>query len=91
MAAETHAQPTAPGLAQIEDCPDCNERIDPDGDPCASCNATGSQIWRACPRCGDLAFDYVNGHDETAGMRCSLSCGYHWSPVDPGWLAQHAT
>lgn len=88
MAAEAHAEPTAPGLAQIQDCPDCNDGIDSDGEPCLSCNATGSLIWRVCPRCGDLAFDYVNGHDETAGMRCSLGCGYHWTADDPGWLAQ---
>jgi len=72
----------------MEVCPDCTGGVDPDGDRCVSCNGTGCQIWRACPQCGDLAFDYINGHDETAGMRCSL--GYHWTANNPGWLAQQA-
>jgi hypothetical protein len=90
VAAEAHAQPTAPGLARIEACTDCTSGIDLDGDPSVNCNATGSQIWRACPRCGDLAFEYINGHDENAGMSCSLGCGYHWTADDPGWLVQHS-
>jgi hypothetical protein len=90
VAPEARTETTAPGLAPIETCPDCISGVDPDGDPCVSCNGAGRQIWRACPRCGDIAFEYNNGHDETAGMRCGLGCGYHWTADDPGWLAQHA-
>ena len=90
MTAEMHVETTTPGLASIEACADRTNGIDPDGDSCVSCNGSGSQIWRACPRCGDIAFEYINGHDENAGMRCRLGCGHLWTAVDPGWLAQQA-
>ena len=91
MPADIPAPLTAAGLAQIETCPDRSNGTDADGDPCDSCYSNGFQIWRACPRCGDLAFDYINGHDEADGMRCRLACGYQWTSADPGWQIQRSS
>jgi hypothetical protein len=79
-----------PGLARILTCPDCAGGADADGEQCRDCEGTGYQIWRACPQCGDPAFDYVNGRNEAAGMHCRLSCGLRWNAQHPGWLIQRA-
>jgi hypothetical protein len=78
-----------PGKARITACPDGNAGVDSDGDSCLECDGTGVQIWRACPWCGDMAFEYLNGHNEAAGMRCAIGCGNEWAADDPGCLAQH--
>lgn len=79
---------TPPGRAQLVPCPDC------DGAParsCHECHGTGSILLRACPLCGDLGWDYVNGTDDRDGMVCGLGCGYRWPAHDPAWQAQTPT
>lgn len=88
MTAPSAAALTPPGRARVRTCPDCTAGIDPDGGPCQECDGTGRQLWRACPCCGDTAFEYINGHDETDGMRCTLGCGSGWAADDPGWAIQ---
>ena len=51
---------------------------------CPDCQGRGQALWRACPACGDVAFDkrgqmYV----------CAAGCGYRWGEDHPAWLAQH--
>ncbi len=75
---------TPPGRAIIEKCPDCKGR--PGG--CRDCDGRGSILWRACPRCGDVAWDFVNGRNDEDGMACQIGCGYRWTADDPGWLLQ---
>ncbi len=67
---------------------ECVAGVDRDGDACLECDATGRQLWHACPRCGDTAFEYINGHDEADGMRCTLGCGSEWAAYDLGWTIQ---
>ncbi|MGO9297639.1 MAG: hypothetical protein ACLP52_27785 [Streptosporangiaceae bacterium] len=74
-----------PGRAVIENCPGCKGTP---GRDCCECNGTGKILWRACPLCGDIAWDYVNGVNDRDGMACRISCGYRWTASDPGWLAQ---
>ena len=76
---------TPPGKARVVPCPECREE---GGRSCYECHGHGIRLQRACPLCGDLGWDYVNGTDEMAGMACRLSCGYRWSADDPGWRAQ---
>lgn len=76
-----------PGRAVLERCPDCVNGI-AGGERCTSCEGTGIQVMRACPVCGDVAFDYVNGCDQDAGMVCRLGCGHRWTADDPAWQAQ---
>ena len=76
---------TPPGKARITPCPECNGQP---GRPCHECHGQGTLLQRACPLCGDLAWDYINGQNEDAGMTCRLGCGYHWSAEDVGWIAQ---
>lgn len=81
-----------PGRAQITECNVCaggrRPGRCPDGS-CDDCGSTGWLIWHACPRCGDGAWHYVNGFDDTQGMRChDPRCGYQWDRDDPGWQAQ---
>ena len=71
-----------PGRAQIARCPDCR------GGGCSDCKGTGKVLWRACPKCGDIGFDFINGRTEQDGMVCRLGCGHRWTADDPGWLAQ---
>ena len=78
-----------PGRAQVEPCPDCREGRDDHGNHCTECAGAGCQIWKACPRCGDIGFDYLNGHNDTGGMHCRLGCGHQWTAQDPAWLIQH--
>ncbi|MHB1430527.1 MAG: hypothetical protein ACYCVZ_00190 [Streptosporangiaceae bacterium] len=78
--AVTSAKP--PGAAKISKCPDCQ------GAGCEDCDHTGKILWKACPRCGDTAWDYVNGYSEDAGMICRLGCGHRWTADDGEWLAQ---
>jgi hypothetical protein len=71
-----------PGRAIPETCADCQGR------GCDYCDGRGRILYRACPRCGDVAWDLVNGRDEAAGMACRIGCGYRWAADDPGWLLQ---
>ena len=71
-----------PGKAVITTCQDCG------GAGCGHCGSTGRTLWKACPRCGDIGFDFINGRDQDQGMICRLGCGYKWSADDPRWLAQ---
>lgn len=88
MTAPSMATVAPPGRAQIRTCPDCAAGVDSDGDVCLECDGTGRQLWRACPRCGDTAFDYINGRDDADGMRCTFGCGSDWAASDPGWAIQ---
>lgn len=76
---------TPPGKARITPCPEC--RGEP-GRSCHECRGLGVILQHACPLCGDLGWDYINGVDEGAGMACRVACGYKWSGGDPGWRAQ---
>jgi hypothetical protein len=76
----THLVP--PGRAHITPCPDCKGTP---GLDCPECEGTGKIIYRACPRYGDIAWDYINDRREIA---CRISCGYRWTDDDPGWLIQ---
>jgi hypothetical protein len=71
---------TPPGKGRIVLCPDCNGTPDHD---CLECRGEGLYIRRACPRCGDPGWDYVNGTDDRDGMACRISCGYRWTADDP--------
>ena len=71
-----------PGKAVITTCQDCG------GAGCGHCGSTGRTLWKACPRCGDIGFDFINGRDQDQGMICRLGCGYKWAADDPRWLAQ---
>lgn len=71
-----------PGRAIVHNCPDCS------GAGCQYCDKTGKQLWRACPRCGDVAWEFVNERTEADGMVCRMGCGYRWASDDPGWLLQ---
>jgi hypothetical protein len=74
-----------PGKGRIIPCPDCNGRP---GRDCLECHGQGRYVRRACPLCGDVGWDYVNGMNDRDGMACRISCGYTWSAGDPGWRAQ---
>ena len=76
---------TPPGKARIVPCPECRGEA---GRSCSECHGERVILQRACPLCGDLAWDYVNGLDDGAGMACRLGCAYRWPPDDPGWRAQ---
>ncbi len=76
---------TPPGKAQTEACPECQGAA---GLDCYRCQGTGRILWRACPLCGDISWDCINGQDDRDGMACRISCGYRWTAQDPGWLAQ---
>lgn len=76
---------TPPGKAQIVPCPECQGVA---RRACYECEGRGSLLTRACPLCGDLAWDYVNGTDDRDGMTCSLGCGYQWSADHPAWRAK---
>jgi hypothetical protein len=72
----------APGKALVTECIGCNGR------GCRDCGNTGRELMKACPKCGDVGFDFINGHSEQAGMVCRLGCGFKWAADDPRWLAQ---
>ena len=76
---------TPPGKARIVPCPECKGVP---GRDCLDCQGTGRHIMRACPLCGDVGWDYINGMDDRDGMACRISCGYTWTADDPGWRAQ---
>jgi hypothetical protein len=80
------AVPVAPpGKARIIPCPECQGAT---GRPCYECDGQGRLLQRACPQCGDTAWDYLNGQDDRDGMACRVNCGYRWNPHDTGWQAQ---
>jgi len=75
----------APGRAHIETCPDCHQGVSGSGKPCEYCDGTGWQVWKACPRCGDIAmWRYM---DDRTRMHCQ-ACSATWDLTYPGWLAQ---
>jgi hypothetical protein len=76
---------TPPGKARIVPCPECQGVA---GRRCHECHGAGWHVMRACPLCGDVGWDYVNGTDDRDGMACRISCGYRWTADDPGWRAQ---
>ena len=76
---------TPPGKGRIITCPDCNGTP---GQDCPECEGHGRYIMRACPLCGDPAWDYNNGVNDHDGMTCRNSCGYTWTRTDPGWRVQ---
>jgi hypothetical protein len=74
-----------PGRARVTRCGGCNARgWYGQGYKCSDCEGTGWQLWKACPRCGDIGYDRV-GDGQYA---CRISCGYRWGEDDPGWQAQ---
>jgi hypothetical protein len=80
--AQTYTLPP-PGRALIEACPDCH------GARCRHCQWKGRILWHVCPRCGNIDWRYIAGHnDDRQGMYCRLGCGAQWMPDDPDWLAQ---
>lgn len=79
------ASPAPPGKARIKNCPDCKGTP---GRDCPDCEGRGQILWRSCPRCGDPAWDYINGRDDTNGMACRINCGHTWTATDSAWLAQ---
>lgn len=76
---------TPPGKARITLCPECHGQA---GRSCYECHGEGVLLQRACPLCGNVGWDYINGQDEHAGMVCRMGCGYRWSDDNPGWCAQ---
>ena len=76
---------TPPGKARIMTCPECKGAGRKD---CIGCRGAGRLVIRACPLCGDIGWDYVNGVDDRDGMACRIDCGYRWTADDPGWRAQ---
>jgi hypothetical protein len=75
-----------PGRAKITHCGGCDGRgyYGIDRTKCPDCDGTGNQIWRACPRCGDIAWDKLS--DGT--YHCRISCGHTWTEDDPLWQIQ---
>jgi hypothetical protein len=71
-----------PGKAVVTTCADCG------GAGCRHCDGSGKALWKACPRCGDIGFDFVNRTSPDRGMICRLGCGHKWAADDPRWLAQ---
>lgn len=71
-----------PGKAVITTCSACNGR------GCHDCGSSGKILWRVCPKCGDIGFDYLNGRDDADGMVCRVSSGFKWAAEDPRWLTQ---
>ena len=67
---------TPPGKGRIITCPDCNGTP---GRDCPECDGKGRYIMRACPLCGDPAWDYNNGVNDHDGMTCRNNCGYTWT------------
>ena len=49
---------------------------------------TQANLWRVCPKCADIGFDFINGVDEAEGMVCRVSCGFKWAADDLRSLAQ---
>jgi hypothetical protein len=80
--ADTATGLVPPGRAQITQCPDCHGSP---GSDCPECDGTGKILYRACPRCGDIAWDYISDRQE---MACRISCGCRWTADDPGWQIQ---
>jgi hypothetical protein len=76
---------TPPGKARVIPCPECGGEA---GRSSYECHGKGVVLQRACPLCGDVGWDFVNGIDDRAGMACRVGCGYRWSADDPGWRAQ---
>jgi hypothetical protein len=74
-----------PGKARVIPCPECQGLT---GRPCYECDGQGRLLQRACPRCGDTAWDYLNGTNDRDGMACRINCGYRWTSNHPGWQAQ---
>jgi RecJ-like exonuclease len=80
---------TAPGRGIVRTCRECKgEGRMPSGAECLGCDGAGKRITHACPKCGNVAFDYVNGHSEDAGMIDRLGCGHRWTAEDSAWLVQ---
>jgi len=80
--ADTATGLVPPGRAQITQCPDCHGSP---GSDCPECDGTGKILYRACPRCGDIAWDYISDRQE---MACRISCGYTWTADAPAWRLQ---
>jgi hypothetical protein len=70
------------GKAVITDCSECRGR------GCSHCGDSGKELWRDCPKCGDIGFGFINGRDESPVMGCRIGCGFRWAADDPRWLAQ---
>ena len=77
----------APGRALIAPCSTCQRSGRVDGYPCYDCEGTGFMVWKACPRCGDQGFRFVNSRNDREGCTC-LACGASWRRDDEDWLAQ---
>jgi hypothetical protein len=75
---------TPPGKGRIIACPDCHGAR---GRDCVECRGEGRFVRRACPLCGNVGWDYINGADDRDGMACRMGCGYQWTREDLGWRA----
>ena len=48
--------------------------------------AQARPLWRACPKCGDIGFDYINGRDELTAWSARLAVVSSGQPTIPaGW------
>jgi hypothetical protein len=75
--------PAPPGKATIMRCGSCTGGQS-GGRRCSECGGTGRQLWKACPRCGDIGYDRIG----PGRYACRLGCGHAWTEDDPGWQAQ---
>jgi hypothetical protein len=73
-----------PGRARITRCGTCGNTGRLGSGECYDCEGTGWQLWRACPRCGDIGWDRL----APGSYACRISCGSTWGEDDPGWQAQ---
>lgn len=74
----------SPGLGRISRCPECLGTGRCSCGVCCECKGDGRHLWRACPQCGDIAWDkHSDGTYE-----CRISCGYIWTEDHPGWQIQ---
>ena len=60
----------APGRAVVAPCSTCKRSGRLDGYPCYDCEGTGWMVWKACPKCGDQGFRFVNGRNDRDGCAC---------------------
>lgn len=73
-----------PGRARITRCGTCRSTGRLGEYECYDCEGTGWELWRACPRCGDIGYDRL----ADGAYACRISCGYTWGEDHPGWQAQ---
>ncbi len=82
-----------PGKAVIRHCQACDGRghhsYQGNTYQCRDCEGRGRALWRACPNCSAIDWDFLNGRTEEGGMACRVGCGYVWRADHPAWVVQH--